>query len=141
MKTLQIMYGNSCRQACVMKANFSENSQYVTPIFPLIMTFRVSICSELVVSYMLMRQNVNNDVTKDSLIVSSSDSFYSIVFSLYCYFYIIAFSPYNGYRWYYPVVKGKQTLDGRSYKTSVTGVPRPLFKIKLEFKAFSLNLS
>ena len=51
MKALQIMYGNSCHQARVMKANFSENIQCVTPVFPLtaksdiFFWFRVSIWS------------------------------------------------------------------------------------------------
>ena len=44
---------------------------------------------------MQMRQNVNNDVSKDSLIVSLSDSFYLVAISLYYYIFILLCFPHN----------------------------------------------
>ena len=74
---------------------------------------------------MLMRQIVNNEASRNSPIVSSLDSVYFISTSLCYFFHIITFFPYN------LVVKRKQTIDGRRYKTSVAAVPRPLFKTDL----------
>ena len=80
---------------------------------------------------MQMRQDVNNDVSKYSPIVSSLDSFFCfIAISRYYYFFIISRFPHiMDTRLYYPVVKGKRAIDGRSYKTSVPAVSKPLFNI------------
>ena len=81
--------GNSCHQACVMKANFSENLQQQVShdIYTDYQKWHVLLVYSVHSSFIYANEaKSKNDFSKNSPIISSSDSFYFIAISLYYIF-------------------------------------------------------